>query len=138
MKQVSGLDTLKTMKPSHEQVNPMLEIRTVPEKDKKIEVEPLTDEQCMLTPPEVEGFHLNSKNFCKQRRLQCFSSPILINIILGCIDIEGICDIEWNETAFESLVLDNDEKQLLLAFVNLKELKESKFDDFISGKGKQY
>jgi len=65
MKQLGGLDTLKTLKPSHEQVNPMLEIRTVPEKDKKIEVEPLTDEQCMLTPPEVEGFHLNSKNFCK-------------------------------------------------------------------------
>lgn len=78
---------------------------------------PLTEEQLLLCTPYVRGFLLRRKQWAK-----------------FCVD--GISDIEWNEEAFESLVLPNNEKDLLLAFAEGQANGNAKFDDFIQGKGK--
>lgn len=45
-------------------------------------------------------------------------------------------EINWNELAFQNLVLNSEEKALLLALVNRKDSKKNlRFDDFIAGKG---
>jgi len=78
---------------------------------------PLTEEQLLLCAPYVRGFLLRRKQWAK-----------------FCVD--GINDVAWNEEAFESLVLPNNEKDLLLAFAEGQANGNSKFDDFIQGKGK--
>lgn len=78
---------------------------------------PLTEEQLLLCAPYVRGFLLRRKEWGK-----------------FCVD--GIRDIAWNEEAFESLVLPNNEKDLLLAFAEGQANGNAKFDDFIQGKGK--
>lgn len=52
------------------------------------------------------------------------------------LQVSGIEDIAWDEEAFDSLVLPNEEKDLLLAFSESKINREVEFDDFITGKGK--
>jgi SpoVK/Ycf46/Vps4 family AAA+-type ATPase len=51
-------------------------------------------------------------------------------------DLTKFHDIPWSEHAFDSLVLDSSEKDLLLALVDRDEFRTAKpFHDFISGKG---
>lgn len=78
---------------------------------------PLTEEQLLLCAPYVRGFLLRRKEWAK-----------------FCVD--GIREIAWNEEAFESLVLPNNEKDLLLAFAEGQANGNARFDDFIQGKGK--
>jgi SpoVK/Ycf46/Vps4 family AAA+-type ATPase len=47
-----------------------------------------------------------------------------------------ISDIEWNTTAFDSLVLPEDQKELVLSFAESQVLNRETFDDVISGKGR--
>ncbi|KAJ9149384.1 AAA ATPase family protein [Pleurostoma richardsiae] len=49
--------------------------------------------------------------------------------------IEQVGEIEWNNNAFDKLVLPEDQKELILAFSE-SQLEGSSFDDVISGKGK--
>ncbi|KAK3694192.1 ATPase [Podospora appendiculata] len=49
--------------------------------------------------------------------------------------IEQVDEITWNTNAFDKLVLDEDQKELILAFSE-SQLEGSTFDDVISGKGK--
>src|SRR5882757_9762250 len=49
-------------------------------------------------------------------------------------NVEKIRDIEWNEDAFNNLVLPHDHKYLLQSLVEAHH-KEIDFDDFIKGKG---
>ena len=49
-------------------------------------------------------------------------------------NVEKIQDVEWNEDAFENLVLPGDRKNLLQSLVEAHH-KEIGFDDFIKGKG---
>ena len=81
------------------------------------EVAPLTQDQHLLCVPHVRGFLLKKKQFVKLR-------------------VSGVYDISWDESAFESLVLPKDEKDLLLAFAEGQVNSQSTFDDFIQGKGK--
>jgi len=85
--------------------------------DRGEDIEELTEEQLMLCGPEVRGFDLKNKKWFM-------------------LQVAGIEDIAWDEEAFESLVLPNEEKDLLLAFSESKINKEVNFDDFITGKGK--
>jgi len=85
--------------------------------DRGEDVEPLTEEQQMLCAPEVRGFDLKNKKWLM-------------------LQVDGLDDIPWDEEAFDSLVLPNEEKDLLLAFAESKINKEVDFDDFITGKGK--
>lgn len=50
--------------------------------------------------------------------------------------IEQVDEIEWNNNAFEKLVLPDDQKELILAFSESQIEGEAGFDDVISGKGK--
>lgn len=51
------------------------------------------------------------------------------------LDVDEITEISW-ENIFESLVLPNQVKDLLFAFALSKTTGETKFDDFVGGKGK--
>lgn len=48
--------------------------------------------------------------------------------------MEKISDVDWNQNAFENLVLPEDRKQLLQSLVEAHHCKVG-FDDFIKGKG---
>lgn len=50
--------------------------------------------------------------------------------------VEQVDEIEWNNSAFEKLVLPEDQKELVLAFSESQLEGEGTFDDVISGKGK--
>lgn len=50
--------------------------------------------------------------------------------------VEQIAEIEWNNHAFDKLVLPDDQKELILAFSESQLEGGSGFDDVISGKGK--
>jgi hypothetical protein len=78
---------------------------------------PLTKEQLILCTPLIRGYALKTK-----RWLQFF--------------VDSVCEIRWNNNAFESLVLPEDQKELILSFAESQILYKQKFDDFVEGKGK--
>ena len=78
---------------------------------------PLTEDQLLLCVPRVQGFLLKRKQWSR-------------------FNVDNIEDISWNDTAFDSLVLPNQEKNLLLAFAEGQANPNANFDDFIQGKGK--
>lgn len=82
----------------------------------EIDLSPLTEDQCLLAQPQVRCFNI-------ERKLWEF------------LDITKLHDIPWAERAFDSLVLAQDEKDLLLALVDRDQFSDGKtFDDFIGGK----
>ena len=50
-------------------------------------------------------------------------------------NITSVGDIKWNNGAFESLVLPNDHKELILALTESQVANKDSFDDVIQGKG---
>ena len=78
---------------------------------------PLTKAQLLICTPLVSGYALKTK-----RWLEFF--------------VDSVSDIIWNQNAFESLVLPDDQKELILSFAESQILYKQKFDDFVSGKGK--
>jgi len=78
---------------------------------------PLTDDQLLLCSPMVRGYGLKPK-----RWQQYF--------------VEQIADIQFNDQAFESLVLPKGHKSLILAFAQSQVKNKNAFDDVIPGKGK--
>ncbi|MCJ1385816.1 hypothetical protein MMC17_008940 [Xylographa soralifera] len=78
---------------------------------------PLTEDQLLLCVPRVQGFLLKRKLWSR-------------------FNVDDIEDIPWNDVVFDSLVLPNKEKDLLLAFAEGQANPDSNFDDFIQGKGK--
>ena len=83
----------------------------------KVERTKLTDEQLILTCPLVRGYALKNK-----RWMEFF--------------IDEITEVEFNDKAFDSLVLPTDQKELILAFAQSQVKYKDGFDDLISGKGK--
>ena len=53
----------------------------------------------------------------------------------GAFDVSRICDIAWNTSPFESLVLPDGYKDLILSFVESQLKDGDTFDDVINGKG---
>ena len=53
-----------------------------------------------------------------------------------CFFINNIGEIEWNDHAFDTLVLPDDTKDLLHGFVESQVESQNSFDDVIQGKGK--
>ncbi|KAF9876565.1 hypothetical protein CkaCkLH20_05973 [Colletotrichum karsti] len=76
----------------------------------------LSDLLLSLCVPWVMGFDLKAK---------CWRS----------LDVDRISDIEWNMQPFESLVLPEGYKELILAFVESQVKDKDTFDDVINGKG---
>jgi len=50
--------------------------------------------------------------------------------------VAGFKDIEFRETAFESLVIPQDKKDLISSLIKIQDNEPIQFDDFIEGKGK--
>ncbi|KPM35845.1 hypothetical protein AK830_g10721 [Neonectria ditissima] len=78
---------------------------------------PLTEEQLIMTYPIVRGYALKNK-----RWMEFF--------------IDDVAEVSFNEQAFGSLVLPQDQKELILAFAQSQVKYKDAFDDIISGKGK--
>jgi hypothetical protein len=77
---------------------------------------PLTDEQCMMATPWLRGMDLKTKEW-------------------GQFFVDELCHIEWNEDAFDNLVLPAEDKALTWDFVEAKSMSNNKYDDFIADKG---
>jgi hypothetical protein len=83
----------------------------------KIDLTPLTDAECLLAQPRARCFNIEKK-------------------LWEFLDITKLHEIPWAERAFDSLVLAQDEKDLLLALVDRDQFNDGKsFEDFIGGKG---
>lgn len=57
------------------------------------------------------------------------------NEIQVTFSIGSVKDIQWNDGAFESLVLPEDHKELILALTQSHVQNKDGFDDVIQGKG---
>lgn len=77
----------------------------------------LTEEHHLLCVPRVRGYSLKKKQW-----------------LLFYLDL--VEDIDFNENAFDSLVLPQDQKELILSFAESQAMNQSGFDDVISGKGR--
>ncbi|KAI0534603.1 P-loop containing nucleoside triphosphate hydrolase protein [Xylaria digitata] len=78
---------------------------------------PLTEEQLLLCTPIVRGYAMRAKLW-----LEFF--------------VDSIGEIDFNVDAFDSLVLPEGHKSLILAVAQTQIKKKHVFDDVISGKGK--
>ncbi|KAL4722889.1 hypothetical protein ACLX1H_010129 [Fusarium chlamydosporum] len=77
----------------------------------------LTEEQLMMTGPVIRGYALKNKRWME-------------------FDIDNVTDVKFNDKAFDSLVLSQDHKDMILAFAQSQVKFKNVFDDIISGKGK--
>ncbi|KAJ1329714.1 NTP/NDP exchange transporter [Microdochium nivale] len=77
----------------------------------------LTDEQLLLCTPVVKGYALKTKKW-----LEFF--------------VDDISDVEFDDKAFDALVLPEGHKSLILAFTQSQVKNKNAFDDVISGKGR--
>lgn len=76
-----------------------------------------TDEEILLCNCRVQGFSLVLKRW-------------------GIFFVRHIQEVEYNDTAFDSLVIPPVQKEFILSLVNDHRNKHSIFDDLIKGKGK--
>ncbi|KAF4434895.1 Fidgetin 1 [Fusarium acutatum] len=80
------------------------------------DLEPLTDDMCLVATPWLKGFDLKAKDWAQ-------------------FYVDDLTPVVWNDAAFNHLVLPGTEKQLAWEFVENKTLANS-FDDFIQDKGR--
>jgi hypothetical protein len=78
---------------------------------------PLTDDQLLLCGASLKGYSLRDKKWLT-------------------FSVGSVKDIKWNEGAFDSLVLPEDHKELILALTESQVAHKDTFDDVIQGKGK--
>ncbi|KAF5388758.1 hypothetical protein D9757_005573 [Collybiopsis confluens] len=80
---------------------------------------PLTDEQCLHATNLVCGFAFNEKEWVE-------------------FYLDKLAPVQWNESAFDQLVLPSKQKNMVRALVqsHVKDNEEGGFDDVIKGKGK--
>jgi hypothetical protein len=50
------------------------------------------------------------------------------------LEVDRLCDVSWNKKAFETLVVDDDTKELIEALVS-SQLTAEKSTDMVAGKG---
>ncbi|KAM0505536.1 hypothetical protein ACHAP8_001763 [Fusarium lateritium] len=77
----------------------------------------LTEDQLIMTSPIVRGYALKNKRWME-------------------FYIDEVTEVKFNDQAFDSLVLPQDQKELILAFAQSQVKFKDVFDDIISGKGK--
>lgn len=77
----------------------------------------LTKEQLLLCSASLRGYSLRNKKWLQ-------------------FSVHNVSEIKWNESAFESLVLPADHKELILALTESQVANKETFDDVIQGKGK--
>ena len=77
----------------------------------------LTNDQLLLCSASLKGYSLKNKKW--------------LTFYIG-----SVLDIKYNDSAFESLVLPEDHKELILALAESQVQHKDGFDDVIQGKGK--
>ncbi|KAI0411236.1 hypothetical protein F5X98DRAFT_380959 [Xylaria grammica] len=87
--------------------------------ERKEDLRPLTNEECLLCVPTMKGFDVQEKKWQN-------------------IQVDELESIRWNDEAFNHLAIQEDRKRLILAFTKRKQNEEIEFDDFITGKGEPY
>ena len=87
------------------------------ENDETSKPVPLTDEQRLICTPLVRGYALKEKQW--------------LNFFVNAVH-----EVEFNTRAFESLVLPNQQKELVLSFTATQQSYRTQFDDVIDGKGR--
>ncbi|KAK4610520.1 hypothetical protein CLAFUW4_14220 [Fulvia fulva] len=95
--------------------NQELSLDLVPKEE--LDIDPLTDEQCMRANAMVRGF-----SFAEKRWLDFF--------------VDKLLDAAWNPNCFEQLVLPQTQKDLVQALVANHVQQRNDFDDIVKGKGK--
>ncbi|KAK7753053.1 hypothetical protein SLS62_005003 [Diatrype stigma] len=76
----------------------------------------LTENEYALCAPTIKGFSMTHKAW-------------------AIFPVDGVGEIAWSDTALERLVLHDDYKKIILAFVQAQLSKADDFDDVIQGKG---
>lgn len=80
-------------------------------------IKPFTEEHHLLSIPMVKAFDLDNREWCQ-------------------VFLDGFSEIVFNDNAYEKLVLEDSEKQMILAFSEqVRDKKGTGFDDFIKNKG---
>ncbi|KAI4225973.1 MAG: hypothetical protein L6R36_003509 [Xanthoria steineri] len=77
----------------------------------------LTKDQLLLCSATLKGYSLKNKKWLT-------------------FSISSVGEIKWNNSAFESLVLPSDHKELILALTESQVANKDAFDDVIQGKGR--
>ncbi|KAH7019824.1 P-loop containing nucleoside triphosphate hydrolase protein [Ilyonectria destructans] len=90
-----------------------------PEESRTPDYSPLTDDQCVVAVPNVFGFGLDTKKWCKWNR------------------VSHLQEISWNSDAIDKLVIKESDKDLVLSYV-CATAQTHKFGDFIEGKGQGF
>ena len=83
----------------------------------KLEIEPLTDEQCLIASSMVRGFSFSDKRW--------------LDFV-----IDNLSPVDWNPRCFEQLVLPSAQKDLVKSLVATHIDQRLAFDDIVKGKGK--
>ena len=83
----------------------------------KSKLKSLTNDQLLLCSASLKGYSLKNKKW--------------LTFYIG-----SVLDIEYNDSAFESLVLPAEHKELILALAESQVQHKDSFDDVIQGKGK--
>lgn len=78
---------------------------------------PLTDDQKLLCSPIIRSYALTSK--------------LWLSFFVNCVN-----EITFNDDAFRSLVLPENQKELILGFTETQNENADTFDDVIQGKGR--
>ncbi|OTA66100.1 P-loop containing nucleoside triphosphate hydrolase protein [Hypoxylon sp. EC38] len=77
----------------------------------------MTDDELLICEDEVKGFSLNEMKW-------------------GSFKVDRIDEIKYDEDAFESLIFDQDYKDMVLSLVKVHTDERAQCDDIITGKGK--
>jgi hypothetical protein len=85
--------------------------------DSGLKHRPLTSKELLLTVPYVRGYALKNKKWF-------------------FLFVDQIIPIKFSDNAFQSLVMPNEKKDLILAFVESQVKHKNEFDDIIEGKGR--
>ncbi|KAI1392918.1 P-loop containing nucleoside triphosphate hydrolase protein [Hypoxylon trugodes] len=85
--------------------------------ERREDLRPMTDEECILAVPRVKGFDLRTKQWCY-------------------FNVDELQETSWNDASYDNLVLPVDEKELLMSFADKERVREAGFDDFVKNKGK--
>ena len=95
----------------------------------------LTKDQLLLCSATLKGYSLKNKKW--RQYLPGFGNRSFhVNIVFALtFSICSVGEIKWNDSAFESLVLPSDHKELILALTESQVANKDSFDDVIHGKG---
>lgn len=95
----------------------------------------LTQDQLLLCSATLKGCSLKNKKWRQYLPISVNQSSHINSGFAVTFSISSVGEIKWNDSAFESLVLPSDHKELILALTESQVANKDSFDDVIQGKG---